>query len=543
MGSHVIDRDTSTGHDHTHEARQAARGGAVSIAGAATSAVMGFLVVLVLARSFGASGSGVVLLVIAVFSISLAMAKAGMDTAAIWLLPRLVLSDVSKVRAAILVLLIPAAVVGSILAFTLMYVARNFGLFEGAGPEAVLALSNVTWFLPCAAVMMVGLSVTRGLGSVLPHALIGAIAIPMSRPVGILLVAAFGGTVAWAALVWALPLAFGMIAALLVLWLRLRRHERHEGITGHWMPDRGMLTGVWKFALPRWFSAGAEQLIVWFDVILVGVIAGSAAAGVYGSASRFVAAGLIISTAMRMVVSPRFSALLSENKIRAVQELYSTTVMWIVLLGAPIYILLIFFSSTALSWLGDGFESGILPLIVLCCGAIATLLAGNVDSVLTMSGRSGWVAINKTIVLVINVIGNVLLVPIWGIMGAAVSWAGSLLLEAVLASIETRIFVGVRFDVRRVSYAFLVAAVSAGIPSTVAIALFGNNTLACLLAVGGAILLLVLWCLLDRRRLRMSDLALFPRLGKAKQVQPVPSSGTAGGTTAERVSINREVPL
>lgn len=70
-------------------------------------------------------------------------------------------------------------------------------------------------------------------------------------------------------------------------------------------------------------APGMEQATIWLGVLLVGILAGPAAAGVYGGASRFVQAGLIIDSAIRVVVSPRFSAMLHLKDTKGVQSLYS----------------------------------------------------------------------------------------------------------------------------------------------------------------------------------------------------------------------------
>lgn len=497
---------------HTADARLAARGGIVSGVGAGVSAGMGFVLTLVVARSFGEAGAGIVLQAMAVFAIALGVARTGMDTTSIWVLPRLALSDAGKIRGAVMGLLIPTLTVGLVIAALIIVLVPMLDFSEGVHARDVeAAIRSVAWFLPWAAVMMVGLAATRGLGNVLPYTVIGAIAVPSSRPVAVLGVVALGGSAVWASVAWAAPLPLAMLVVLVVLYRRIQRHERKAKLKGPWLPDRDLLQRIWRFALPRWFSSGIEQSIVWFDVILVGAIAGAGAAGVYGTASRFISAGLIVSTAMRVVISPRFSALLGENKLRAVQELYSTTVTWIVVLGAPIYGIFMFFAPTALGWLGSDFQRGSTALVILCVGAIVSLLAGNVDSVLMMSGRSGWMAANKCVVLTINVVGNIVLVPVWGISGAAVSWSFSLLLDAVLASIETRIFVGIKFDSGRIFYALFVAAVSVVPSSLLALYLFGNSTLSLLLASATTATILILWCWFDRGRLRMSGLALLSR--------------------------------
>lgn len=504
--------DGSSG--HAGEIRSAARGGAVSLVGAGTSAVMGFVLTLVLARTFGAAGSGVVLQAIAVFSIALGVARTGMDTAGIWILPRLALTAPEKIRGAVVALLVPTVLVGSAGGVLTGVVLPRLGLFSGpAEAQVTAAIELVSWFIPCGAVMMVALAATRGLGNVVPYTVIGAIGVPVSRPVAVLLAASLGGAATAAAMAWALPMAAAMVAALVALWLRVREHERRAGVRGKLLPAPDVNGGIWKFALPRWVSSGIEQSIVWFDVILVGAIAGAGAAGVYGAASRFVTAGLIISTAMRMVISPRFSALLSENKLHSVQRLYSTTVLWIVLLGAPIYGLFIFFAPTILRFLGHGFERGSTALVILCVGAISSLVAGNVDSVLMMSGRSGWMLANKSMVLTVNIAANIVLLPRFGITGAAVAWAASMILDAVLASVETRILIGIRFDAGRVGYALFVAAASVVPASVCALLLLGNTTKACVAAVLATAAVLALWCWLDRRRLGLADLGLLRRRG------------------------------
>ncbi len=524
MSATGVDQGTEPGTSSSHSAerRQAARGGIIGIAGAAISSVLGFALTFILARSLGEAGSGVVLQTIAIFTIVLGLAKAGMDTAAVWALPRLVISDRSKLRGATMALLVPVAVVGCLLALVMAVTAPLLGAGRDADShQLVEAVQGASWFLPAAAIMMVALAATRGLGNIVPYALIGNIALPAVRPLlvlGILGLGAFGLNTlpALASIAWAAPAAMAMLAALMILWRRVDAHERRAGARGTVWPDRELNVQIWKFASPRWFSSGVEQSIIWFDVVLVGFLAGAGQAGIYGAASRFVSAGLIVSSAMRMVNSPRFSALLSERKTRQVQDLYTTTVSWIVLLGAPIYALFIFFAPTVLGWLGPGFESGSTALTILCVGAITMLMAGNVDSLLMMSGRSGWIATNKVIVLALNVIGNLWLVPLWGITGAAVSWAFSLLLDSVLASVESRIFLGITFGTRQVFYALFVSGVCVVPVSVLARVLIGQSTAAVLVAGAASLAALAMWCWLDRKRLHLDDLALLSRTVRRK---------------------------
>lgn len=461
---------------------------------------MGFLLALVLARALGPGGSGIVLQTIAAGMIGLAVARLGMDTTAVWILPRLRLSDVGAVRSACVGLLLGAGTAGA--AGT-----AGWWLVRPLLPDSAVVdtISAVSWVLPVGSVMLVALAGTRALGGVLPFNLIGNIAVPGSRPVGLWIVTALGGGVIAAALAWAVPFLVGAVAACLVLWSQVARLER--GSRGRTLPDRAMSRRLLRFALPRTLGSALEQSIVWLDVVLVGILAGAAAAGVYGASSRFVAAGVVVLTAFRVVVAPRFSTMLAEGRRGELQELYTVTAGWVLLFGGPIYVLLAIYAPAVLGLLGPGFEEGVPVMRILCTGALLLVAGGNIQSLLLMSGRSGWGAINKTIVFVVNVAGNLLLVPMIGVIGAAVSWAVCMALDTTLAAAQVRRFTGVHPALRRIALLLLVIAACAGASAGVAIALLDNTLASLAVAAAGTAALLLGYIALDRQRLGADVLA------------------------------------
>lgn len=482
------------------ETRGFARTGGISFAGAAISALMGFVFTVVVARSLGEYGAGVVLQSIAVFSITLGVVKCGMDSVTVWLMPRLLVSDPERIRSSLLFALLVATgggVVGGV-ALTL-----SAPVIAGHDPALVTAFQLLAWFVAPGAVMMVALAATRGLGGILPYVLVGSIAVPVSRPLLVLGVGLIGGTASMAVSAWGIPLTLGMIAALVVLGREVRALEQGMG-SRRWWPDRTQVLDMVRFSLPRTVSVGLEQSLVWLQVVLVGVIAGTAASGVYGGAARLVAAGLIADTAIRVVVSPRFSHFLHQQDLAQAQNLYRVATVWLLLLSTPIFLTLGVFAPTVLGWLGPGFVAGSAALAVLAVGSVLTMAAGNIHSVLLMSGRSGWAAGNKVVALVLNIGLNLLLVPWIGIVGAAVAWSLAIMVDAILAAIEVRLLVGMRPELRAAAYAIAVPVLTVGIPAALFAAVIGRDRFGALLltvVIGGVALLG--WCVLDRRRLHL----------------------------------------
>ncbi|TFC89110.1 flippase [Cryobacterium sp. TMT1-21] len=489
-----------------------AREGAAGFLGAATSAFMGFVLTVVLARVLGDTGSGVILQAIAVFTIVLSLARAGMDSVAVWIMPRLSANDPSKIRGTLAMMFLVTAACGIVCAIGMIALAPTFALSgDRHAADVAQAIAAAGWFLPAGALMLVALAATRGLGGVLPYVSVGSIAMPSLRTGGVWLVAIAGGSLVAVTVAWAAPVVIALVAALVVLGFQVRRHERAAGLRGVWRVQPALRTSVVMYALPRVLSAGLEQSILWLGILIVGFLAGSASAGVYGGASRLVAAGFIVDTALRIVVSTRFSALLFAKKFADIEHLYRTAAIWLVLISTPIYVVLAAFAPVVLRLLGPGFEAGAGVLVILCVGAVLTFTAGNIHSVLLMSGRSGWAAFNKAVVLVINVLGNVILVPLIGINGAAISWALSMLIDAMLAAAEVRHFIGIRIWAPTIAYALVIPIATFGIPALILLQTLGETMLALVLTLAIGAALFLVWCALDRKRLHLTDLVRFTR--------------------------------
>ncbi|GAB3406181.1 hypothetical protein GCM10027515_20450 [Schumannella luteola] len=497
---------TAAADDSAADRRRLARGGGLSFLGSALSALLGFAATVVITRSLGDAGAGQVLQLIAVITIALSFGRLGMDSVGVWLLPRLGEAP-QRIRPAVTLQLGVALLGGGAAALVVALALPQ--LATGIDPDLLRSAAAV---LPAGCVMLVALAALRGLGGLRGYVLIGSVVLPSTRVLALLAAALLVATPLALGLAWALPLIPLAVIAVVVLLRRVRASAPPPGSgagrprRASWIPDRGLTRQSLGYALPRTLSAVLEQGLLWLDVIIVGALAGSAAAGDYGAASRLIAAGLIIDTALRVVVAPRFSALLHAGRRSETEALYRTAASWLVLFSAPIYLLLAVFAPLVLTWFGEGFGDGATALMILCAGAIVTFLAGNVHSLLLMSGRSGWAAANKAIVLALNVTANLLLVPVFGITGAAAAWAGAMLLDAVLAGVQVRLLLGIRPALGHVLGALLVPLVLVGAPALLLRWALGATLPALLLSIGVGGAALLVWARLDGRRHHLDEL-------------------------------------
>jgi O-antigen/teichoic acid export membrane protein len=125
-----------------------------------------------------------------------------------------------------------------------------------------------------------------------------------------------------------------------------------------------------------------------------------------------------------------------------------------------------------------------------------------------MAGRSGWNLATTALALVVNVVLNIVLVPRWGVEGAAVAWAASILCTNLIPLAQTWAVLGMHPFGRGTATAVPIALGTVGGTGLLARFVLGPTVpaLAVTVVVGGALHL----ALLSRRRGAL-DLALRDR--------------------------------
>lgn len=81
---------------------------------------------------------------------------------------------------------------------------------------------------------------------------------------------------------------------------------------------------------------------------------------------------------------------------------------------------------------GSLYETAYIPLIILLVGQLINSGAGSVGLLLNMSGYERETARGMMVAAVLNVVLNLLLIPLWGINGSSLATSVSLIVWNVL---------------------------------------------------------------------------------------------------------------
>ena len=427
------------------ELRSLARGGTLNTVGFATAGVLGFVLTVVVTREVGRSGAGVFFSAVAVFTILTQVAKLGADTGVVRFVAAYRARGLFRdVRPVVRIAMVPAAVGGVVAALVAIVGAEPTSrVFARDRPGDVAELLRLLGpYLPFATVSIVALAATRAY-SMRPFVAIENLAKPALKP-GLILVLGLGGlTTGELALGWGVPEVLACMAALVALAALMR--DRDDVLDAP--PARSfreLAVEFWAFAAPRGLAAAFQVSVFWVDVLLLGRYRPSSDVGAYAAASRVAMVGTFALQAIRVAIAPTISALLAKDDRAGAQAVYQTATWWLIALSWPVFLGLAIFAPFVLSIFGPGFEIGSTALTILALAMLVNLGTGNVTVVLLMGGKSSWNLVNTAVAVTTNVTLNLLLIPRFGMEGAAIAWAVTIVVENLMAVAEVWVFLRMR---------------------------------------------------------------------------------------------------
>jgi O-antigen/teichoic acid export membrane protein len=425
-------------------------------------------------------------------------------------------------------------------------------------PEGVATTLRVlALMLPFAALLPTFLGASRGYRDMRPTAVISQIGLSVAQLFGVLVAVAVGSAALLAPL-WALPYVPGVLIA----WLWLRRIQRkppsREGDRRYVPPELAALLalaspvpraqratpgtggqqagprvsrrrlaradprGFWRFTMPRAVASFTSMMLQRLDIVLVAIIRGPAEAAVYTAATRFLVIGQSASMAINRAAQPRFTELFTLGERRAANNVYQGTTAWLVLLTWPLYLLAIVYGPQVLVIFGPSYHTGGVVVVILAVTMLLASACGQVDMVLITTGRSSWSLINGVLGLVVNIGLDVVLIPKYGIMGAAIGWAAAIAVTNLMPLAQLALVFQLHPFGRGTFVAAILSALCLGaVPFTVRTLLGGGAAISAAAVAAGCLLLAAgMWRF--RASLRLSALpgvsSVIARLQRARRL-------------------------
>jgi O-antigen/teichoic acid export membrane protein len=211
---------------------------------------------------------------------------------------------------------------------------------------------------------------------------------------------------------------------------------------GHAIPK--YKTSEWlRSALPLILFEGMHLINSRLDIFMLGAMKGVEAVGIYAVINRGVQLIIFVLAAVNSVLAPTIASFYTEGKIQEIQKIITKSSRIVFLISCLVSGTLIGCSYWYLLIFGTEFTQGQNALVILSIAQLFNASTGSVGFLLTMTGHEKYITFSVAISAIINALLNTSLIPRWGINGAAIATASTMILVNLLNVIWTKNKIGI----------------------------------------------------------------------------------------------------
>lgn len=198
-----------------------------------------------------------------------------------------------------------------------------------------------------------------------------------------------------------------------------------------------------RASLPLLLATALEDLILYYDVVIVSMVLAPDNVAIYFAAARTLALANFVHFALYFVAGRGFALALEGNRTELEGRVLEAArlTFWLTLVSVGIAVAA---GPLVLAAFGPAFTEGYAVMLVLAAGYVARSVAGQAAEALVVTGRLRESILVGGAVFAAYVTLAVVLAPAFGIVGAAAAAALALTLRAILLVVTVRRSLGIR---------------------------------------------------------------------------------------------------
>lgn len=201
------------------------------------------------------------------------------------------------------------------------------------------------------------------------------------------------------------------------LFFRLRKHSVHESSV-----EAGLRRRIAEYAIPLTATNSASILDKRFDTLLVGFFLTPVEVGFYVLADRVIKFVETPMSALGFTLSPMYGSQKAAGNISQISRIYEVALVNSLLLYIPAGAGIILVADPLIQLVfGPEYSGAVIILQVLGLYAVLKAVTKLTDNGLNYLGRARERAIVRLVTAVLNVGLNILLLPLIGVVGAAIA--------------------------------------------------------------------------------------------------------------------------
>jgi O-antigen/teichoic acid export membrane protein len=198
---------------------------------------------------------------------------------------------------------------------------------------------------------------------------------------------------------------------------------------------------LFGLSVPMSIAQGAQYLNNWSAILILGAFAAGGPTGVFNAAARTATFLTIVRFAFSGIFSPIISGLHARQDTEEMGRLYKDVSRWIFTGAFVLFLVIVVFAPQIMSVFGEGFGEGATALVIVAVAQLYSSSVGPAPRMLAMTENQNLTMIATAVAAVTGVVVSLILIPQFGLLGAAIGMATAIITEntGTMAAVKWRL--------------------------------------------------------------------------------------------------------
>ncbi|AEI14047.1 polysaccharide biosynthesis protein [Flexistipes sinusarabici DSM 4947] len=198
-----------------------------------------------------------------------------------------------------------------------------------------------------------------------------------------------------------------------------------------------------KTSLPLFVVSISGILLSNTDVIIMGIFRSAEEVGIYTIATRLAFLCVFFLQIANSSLAPKIASLYENNDIKQMEKMIQRVTVGLLFIGIFIFTVFVLFGDKILSIWGNEFVNAYWALVILSFGQMVNIGTGAIGTIMVMTGNEKVQSKVSLLFALLNVILCVFFVKSFGLIGAAISTALIFTFSNIVKVILVRKLVGI----------------------------------------------------------------------------------------------------
>jgi O-antigen/teichoic acid export membrane protein len=239
---------------------------------------------------------------------------------------------------------------------------------------------------------------------------------------------------------------------------------RKQGLFQHFHTQTILLPWreIFAFTIPLLTSDLVYAVMNTMDAVILQYFHGPVEVAALRAVQPTARLNQMVLASFGLLFTPAAARLFARNDQEGVNNLYWQNAVWIAVASFPIFVLTFSLARPiTLLLYGERYEQSALILALLSLGYYFNAALGQNGLTLKVFGKVRYIVLMNILAVIVNLGANVLLIPAYGALGAAISTSASLIFHNILKQAGLLLDTGVNLFDRRYWRVYLIITCSA----------------------------------------------------------------------------------